>query len=167
MHCIANVTPNWGIGCEGRLAIAIKADLKRFKELTTGHTVLLGRKTLATFPGSRPLKNRENIILTRDENYTAEGAVIAHSAEDVLRLAGQCTSDDFWVIGGESVYAQFIPYCRTARITMTYADVPADAFFPNLDELPNWHRAEVSERMTEDGIEFQYIDYINDSPLEY
>lgn len=167
MNCIVNVTPNWGIGNEGQLAVAIKADLKRFRELTTGHTVILGRKTLATFPGGRPLKNRENIILTRDLDYTVEGAHIAHSLDEALALAKEIGDGEVWVIGGDTVYQQLLPYCRSVSLTKTYADVPADAFFPNLDDLPNWHPVNEMPMQEENGIEFQYIDYYNDTPLEF
>lgn len=166
MNCIVNVTENWGIGYQGQLAIAIHADLRRFRELTTGHTVVLGRKTLATFPGGRPLKNRENIILTRDAAFSCEGARVMHSAEDVLAFARANGHDDLWIIGGESVYRQLVPYCRMAYVTKTFADVPADAFFPDLDALENWSVAEALPAGEEDGVRYQFLNYCNSSPLE-
>ncbi len=167
MNCIANVTTAWGIGREGQLAVSLKADLRRFQEITTGHSVVLGRKTLATFPGGRPLKNRENIILTRDPDLTVEGAAVVHSVDEVLALAKGHDDDDFWIIGGESVYEQLIPYCRVARMTKTYLDLPVDAYFPNLDKLPNWRRLSLSPVLTDGGVWFQFIDYINEAPMEY
>lgn len=167
MNCIANVTANWGIGREGRLAVSLRADLRRFQALTTGHTVVLGRKTLATFPGGRPLRNRENIILTRDPGFTVEGAAVVHSVDEVLALARGREDGDFWIIGGESVYEQLVPYCRAARLTRTFLDLPADAYFPNLDALPNWRQAEQSPVMEDGGVQFRFVDYVNESPLEY
>lgn len=166
MHCIANVTNRWGIGCGGQLAVSIKADLRQFRLLTTGHTVLLGRKTLATFPGGRPLKDRRNIVLTRDPNFTVEGAEVIHSLDEALALAREL-GDELWVIGGESIYAQLVPYCTEAHMTKTDLDVPVDAFFPDLDALPNWHTVGEAEMQEENGVRFAFVDYVNDAPLPY
>ena len=117
MELIVNVTENWGIGCKDRLLVAISADLKRFRALTTGKTVILGRRTLATFPGGRPLKNRENIVLTRDPAFSAEGALAAHDLAELFALLRGKNTDDVCVIGGASVYEQLLPYCARARVT--------------------------------------------------
>ena len=164
MNCIVNVTPDWGIGCAGRLAVSIHADLKRFRALTTGGSVLLGRKTLATFPGGRPLKNRRNLILTHDPAFSVEGAEVLHSVDAALARAASL-GDTLWLIGGESIYRQFLPYCSLVRLTRTFVDVPCDAFFPDLDKLTGWSVCWQSEPMEEDGIRFQYLDYCNASPL--
>ena len=139
MDLVVNVTENWGIGNQNELLVAISADFKRFRQLTTGRTVILGRKTLATFPGGRPLKNRRNLVLSGNPGYQVEGAA--------------------------SIYELLLPYCSEARVTKTLLTVPADRFFPNLDELPNWHITETSEILEENGICFQYVDYKNDAPL--
>jgi len=143
--------------------VTISADLKRFRQLTTGRTVILGRKTLDTFPSGRPLKNRRNLILSGNPNYAVEGAEVVHSLEE-LKAAIQ-PDEPVSVIGGASIYELLLPYCSKARITKTLLTVPADRFFPNLDELSGWRVAEASEVLEENGIRFQYVDYVNDNPL--
>lgn len=163
MELIVNVTENWGIGNGNQLLVSIHADLRRFRLLTTGKTVVLGRKTLATFPGGRPLKNRRNIILSRDESLCVEGAEVAHSVEELFSLLDE--KEQVVVIGGESVYRLLLPYCERARVTKTYVNLPADRFFPDLDEMPNWEVESAEEPLEEDGIKFQYIDYVNLSAI--
>jgi len=163
MDLVVNVTENWGIGMENNLLVTISADLKRFRQLTTGRTVILGRKTLDTFPSGRPLKNRRNLILSGNPNYAVEGAEVVHSLEE-LKAAIQ-PDEPVSVIGGASIYELLLPYCSKARITKTLLTVPADRFFPNLDELSGWRVAEASEVLEENGIRFQYVDYVNDNPL--
>ena len=113
MNLIAAVDLNWAIGRDGDQLCYIPADLKRFQALTTGHPVILGRKTLATFPGGRPLKNRRNLILSRDSAFAPEGAEVFRSLE-ALRAAAPA---DSFVIGGASVYAALLDWCDTAYIT--------------------------------------------------
>ena len=164
MECIVNVTENWGIGLEGRLLVSISADLKRFRSLTTGKTVILGRKTLETFPGGRPLKNRRNLILSRNPALGIEGAEIVHNLAELRGACRGCAEEDIAVIGGASVYELLLPYCRRARITKTLLSPAADRFFPNLDKLPGWSVESRSEILEENGVRFQYIDYVNSSP---
>lgn len=164
MELIVNVTPDWGIGRENHLLVTISDDLKRFRALTTGKTVILGRKTLETFPGGRPLKNRQNIILTREPAFTAEPATIVHSEQELFSLLRTLDRGSVAVIGGASVYALLLDYCDCARVTKTYAHTPADRFFPNLDEKENWKLAAASEMQEENGLQFQYLDYVNLSP---
>ena len=163
MDLVVNVTENWGIGNQNELLVAISADLKRFRQLTTGRTVILGRKTLDTFPGGRPLKNRRNLILSTNLAYTVEGAEVVHSIEELK--AAISPDEPVSVIGGASIYELLLPYCSEARVTKTLLTVPADRFFPDLDAMPNWHITETSEVLEENGIRFQYVDYQNDSPL--
>ncbi len=164
MELIVNVTENWGIGCKDRLLVAISADLKRFRALTTGKTVILGRRTLATFPGGRPLKNRENIVLTRDPAFSAEGALAAHDLAELFALLRGKNTDDVCVIGGASVYEQLLPYCARARVTKTYITADADRFFPDLDVLPDWQVEQTSDVQEENGVRFAYMDYVNLHP---
>ena len=161
MELIVNVTENWGIGLRDQLLVAISADLKRFRALTTGKTVILGRRTLATFPGGRPLKNRENIVLTHDKNFAAEGALVAHDLPELFALLRGKNLDDVCVIGGASVYEQLLPYCVRARVTKTLLTPEADRFFPNLDALENWQIEQASAPQEENGVRFSYIDYVN------
>ena len=155
MNLIAAVDLNWAIGRDGDQLCYIPADLKRFQALTTGHPVILGRKTLATFPGGRPLKNRRNLILSRDPSFAPEGAEVFRSLE-ALRAAAPA---DSFVIGGESVYAALLDWCDTAYITKIHKAYPADCWLPDLDADPNWTLAEESEPLEEDGLMFHYATY--------
>ena len=165
MNCIVNVTEDWGIGLGDQLLVAISADLRRFRQLTTGKTVILGRKTLATFPGGRPLKNRTNLVLSTNPAFTSEGAVTVHSPAELWEQCRLHDPKDLCVIGGASVYELLLPYCSTAQVTKTFLQPPADRFFPNLDALPGWSVAGVSPIQEENGVSFQYFDYVNANPL--
>ena len=153
MNAIVAVSENGGIGKDNELLFRISADLKRFKELTSGHTVIMGRKTLQSLPGGRGLPNRRNIVITRDSDFTAERAEVVHSIDEALALA----DEDAFVIGGASIYAAMLPYCEKVYLTKVYAEAEADAYFPSLD---GWQVAEQSEIMEENGLRFQYIDYV-------
>ena len=156
MYVIAAVDRNWAIGKGGDQLCCLPADLKRFRALTTGHPVILGRKTLATFPGGRPLKNRRNLILSRDPAFAPEGAEVFREL-DSLRAAAPA---DSFVIGGESVYRALLGWCGTAYITkIGRAWEGADAFFPNLDDDPAWFVAEEGEPLEHGGIPFRYVTY--------
>jgi len=156
MNLIVAVDQNWAIGKGGDQLVYISEDLKRFKALTTGHPVILGRKTLATFPGGRPLKGRRNLILSATPGYQVEGAEVFPDLESLLAQA----PEDSFVIGGESVYRELLPYCSTAYITKIHAAFPADRYFPNLDEDGDWMVSDVSDMMEQDGLQFQYVTYV-------
>lgn len=160
MFQVVAVDKNWGIGNEGNLLFHISEDLKNFRRLTEGKTVILGRKTLATFPKGAPLKNRRNIILSRDESYSVEGAEVARSVEEVTELLENENTDNVVVIGGESIYKQMLHLCDTAVVTkIDSAAEKSDKFFPNLDEDENWYLAEESEVKEENGIKFKFCTY--------
>ncbi len=165
MNCIVNVDMNWGIGKNDQLLFTISADLKRFRALTTGKTVILGRRTLSTFPNGKPLKNRRNIILSRDSGLQIEGAEVYPDIPSMLRAVKMLPDDELCVIGGASVYEALLPYCTRAQVTKTLADGCADRFFPDLDKLPNWQIEAESEILEENGVRFQYVDYRNNEPL--
>ena len=164
MQLVVNVTENWGIGMENQLLVTISADLKRFRQLTTGKTVILGRSTLATFPGGRPLKNRRNLVLSRNPNLIIEGAEVYPDIPSLLAAIKDLDQDSVSVIGGASVYEALLEYCDTAFVTKTLLTPPADRFFPNLDELSNLKIVSRSEVCEENGISYQYVDYINTAP---
>lgn len=153
MNAIVAISENGGIGKDNGLLFHISADLKRFKELTSGHTVIMGRKTLQSLPGGRGLPNRRNIVITRDIDFTAERAEIVHSVDEALALA----EEDAFVIGGASIYQAMLPYCDKVYLTKVYADAEADVFFPS---LCGWQVVRRSEMQEENGLRFQYIDYI-------
>ena len=155
MKAIAAVDQNWAIGRGGDQLCYLSADLKRFKALTTGHPVILGRKTMATFPGGRPLKGRRNLVLSRDPGFRPEGAEVYHDLESLLSQA----PEDSFVIGGESVYRALLDHCDLVYVTKILQSYPADAWFPDLDRDPVWRVAQVEEPLTQEDVSFQYVTY--------
>lgn len=155
MNAIVAVDQNWAIGKGGDQLCYISADLKRFKELTTGHPVILGRKTLATFPGGRPLKGRRNLVLSRDRKLQIEGAEVYHDVESLLAQA----PEDSFVIGGESVYHSLLDRCDTVYVTKIAHSFPADTWFPDLDRDPAWRAVREEEPLEEKGLTFWYVTY--------
>lgn len=155
MELVVAVDRSWAIGNQGDQLFYIPADLQRFKALTMGRPVILGRKTLATFPGGRPLKGRENLILSRNPDFKPEGATVYPDLESLLAAAPA----NSMVIGGESVYRALLPYCDVAHVTQIDAAPEADTFFPNLDEDPAWEITETSEWLDHEGLPFRYVTY--------
>ena len=142
-------------GSDGALLFRISADHKRFRTLTVGKTVILGHKTLDTFPGGKPLKDRRNIVLSH-RDLDVPGAEIAHSFDEAAALGG----DDAIVIGGASVYMALLSRCDRVYVTKVDADPDADSFFPNLDDNPDWRIESESETFEENGLKFRYVDYV-------
>ena len=159
MNLIVAVDKNWAIGKEDKLLVSIPADMKMFRQETTGKVVILGRKTLATFTGGLPLKNRTNIILTGNRDFRAKDAVIVHSIEELLEEIKKYPSEDVYCIGGESVYRQLLPYCDTAHVTKVDFAYEADRYFPNLDEMPEWKITARSEEQTYFDLEYEFVKY--------
>ena len=159
MNIIAAVDQNWAIGNKGELLVRIPNDQKHFREETTGRVVVLGRKTLQTFPQGLPLKNRTNIILSRDTEFNVKDAVTVHSLEELLEELKKYRTEDIYVIGGESVYRQLLPYCDTAHITKIDRAYEADTWFPNLDEDPDWEITADSEEQTYFDVTYHFLKY--------
>ena len=159
MNIIVAVDNNWAIGCRNQLLITIPNDHKHFREETTGKVVVLGRKTLETFPQGLPLKNRTNIILTKDKDYQVKDAVIAHSIDELLQELKQYHDEDVYIIGGESVYRQMLPYCSVAHVTKIDHQYEADSYFPNLDNDPEWQITADSDEQTYFDIAYQFLRY--------
>lgn len=159
MNLIAAVDKNWAIGKDNRLLVSIPADMKFFRETTTGKVVVMGRKTLESFPNGLPLKNRSNIVLTANPSYQVKGAVVVHSAEELSEELTKYADEDIYVIGGESVYRMLLDACDTAYITKIDYEYEADAFFPNLDEKPEWKLTADSEEQTYFDLEFHFLKY--------
>lgn len=151
MKLIVAVDREWGIGCRGELLAHVRADLRYFRQLTEGGTVILGSKTLATFPGGRVLKNRTNIVLSTRADYCPEGAVVVHSVDELTALLPQYDADRTFVIGGASIYRQLLPLCDTAYVTKFDKSFEKDAFFPDLDADPAWECVEVGEAQSSDS----------------
>ena len=161
MKCIAAVDRNWAIGFKGKLLVSIPNDQKMFRNETKGKVVVLGRKTLETFPNGLPLVGRTNIILTHDKDYKAGDALIVHNDEELFDLLKKYDSDDIYIIGGDSVYKRYYRYCDSAIITKIEQSYESDAFFPNLDEDPDWELAAESEEMTYFSVEYTFREYRN------
>lgn len=157
MNLIVAVDQNWAIGKDGDQLVYLSEDLKRFKALTLGHPVILGRKTLATFPGGRPLKGRDNLILSTNPDFKVENARVFPNVEALLQAAPA----DSFVIGGESVYRALLPHCDTAYVTKIDHAFPADRYFPDLDADPAWALDESQPRevLEQDGLTFRYLTY--------
>ncbi len=156
MELIVAVYDDWGIGKDGTQPIALSADRKFFRETTRGAVVLVGRKTLADFPGGRPLPNRVNVVLTRQDIALAD-VVICHSPEEAVAIAE--TAERAMVIGGGSIYRQLLPYCDTAYITKVHALPESDTFFPNLDQDPQWKLEQTLLSGEENGIGYEMCLY--------
>lgn len=157
MQLIAAVDKNWGIGKDGGLLFSIPKDMKFFRTKTTGKTVIMGRTTLESMPGGKPLPKRRNIVITKNPDYKCEGAEIVHSIEEAVSIA----EPDAFVIGGAEIYAQMLSLCDTAYITKVSADGNADKFFPNLDETGHWRLAE-SIPDSDSGYDLIFCKYIFD-----
>lgn len=159
MNLIAAVDKNWAIGLKNKLLVRIPEDQRFFRETTTGKVVVMGRKTLESFPNGLPLKNRTNIVLTKDRNYDAKGAIVVHSLEELLKKLAEYPSQDVYIIGGESIYRQLLPYCDVAHITKIDYAYEADSWFPNLDELSEWQIVADSEEQTYFNLEYYFYRY--------
>ncbi|MBE6949657.1 MAG: dihydrofolate reductase [Ruminococcaceae bacterium] len=159
MDIVVAVDSNWGIGLNGTQTVVIPEDRKYFRELTKNSTVILGRRTLLDFPNAKPLPKRRNIILTTDKSFFVEGGEVAHSVEEAVHL---CKNDEkVFVIGGASIYEQFLPLCKYAYITKLYASSEADRWFHNLDNDPNWKLVSPEERKLSGEIEYAFVKYEN------
>ncbi|WP_443771002.1 dihydrofolate reductase [Anaerostipes sp.] len=159
MNLIVNADKNWGIGKNNELLVHIPNDMKMFRQTTTGKVVVMGRKTLESFPNGMPLPNRTNIVLTTDQDYKAKGAIVVHSKEELLEELKKYPKEDIFIIGGESVYRMMLPYCTTAHVTKTDYAYDADTWFPNLDEMPDWKITAEGEEETYFDIEYQFLKY--------
>lgn len=160
MNLIVAVDKNWGIGLNNKLLISIPEDMKFFRETTSGKTVIMGKNTLKSFPNSRPLKNRVNIVVTHDQSFKVEGATIVHSIEDALNAVKDIDTNDVYIIGGASIYKQMLPYCDVAYVTYIDYEYAADTNIPNLDNETGWILSEESEEQTYFDIEYYFRKYV-------
>ena len=159
MNIIVAADKNWAIGKNNKLLVSIPQDMKFFRETTTGKVVVMGRKTLESFPGGQTLKKRVNIVLTSDKNYHVNGADIVHSIDALLEELKKYPAEDIYVIGGESIYRQLLPYCDKAYVTKIEHAYDADTFFPNLDEDPQWRMTKTSDEQTYFDLEYEFTIY--------
>ena len=159
MNLIVAVDKNWAIGCNNKLLVSIPADMKFFRSETTGKVVVMGRKTLESFPGGMPLKNRVNIVLTTDPDYKVKDAVIVHNMEELKKELEQYPTEQVYVIGGESIYRQLLPMCDVAHVTKICHAYEADTWFPNLDEMEDWELTGESDEQTYFDLEYYFLKY--------
>ncbi|MCI6915647.1 MAG: dihydrofolate reductase [Lachnospiraceae bacterium] len=166
MKLIAAVDQNWAIGNRDDLLVHIPEDQKNFRRITTGNVVVLGRKTLSGFPGGRPLKDRLNVILTKNPDFEAGDAVIVRSQEELFEQLKKYPSNEVYVIGGGTLYKMLEPYCDEAIITKIDYSYQADTYFPNLDEKENWELVEEGEEQTYFDLIYHFDTYRNKTPKE-
>ena len=159
MNLIVNVDKNWAIGLGSKLLVRIPQDMKYFRSMTTGHVVVMGRKTLESFPESKPLPNRVNIVLTRDQGYQAPGALVVHSMEELKEELKKYPGEEIFVIGGGQIYRELLPLCDKAYVTKVDRAFDADVYFPDLDQDPQWKMTKVSEEQTYFDLEYTFLRY--------
>lgn len=159
MNLIVAVDKNWAIGYQNKMLISIPEDMRFFRDETMGKAVIIGRKTLETFQGGKPLKNRLNIVITSKE-IEINDAVVVHSIEEALEAVKGYKSEDVYVVGGGSIYRQMIDYCDVAHVTKIDYAYQADTYFPNLDEKEEWKVAAESEERTYYDIEYAFYRYV-------
>lgn len=165
MNLIVAVDSNWAIGKENKLLVSIPADMKYFRETTKGNIVIMGRKTLESFPGGMPLKNRVNIVITKNPDYKVKDAVVVHSVEEAIEESKKYEGE-VYVIGGESIYRAMLPYCKTALVTKIDHAYSADTYFPNLDKEEGWRLVGETEEQTYFDLEYVFAKYENSAVLD-
>lgn len=158
MNLIASASLSWGIGKDNDLLFHIKEDMKYFKNTTINNVVVMGRKTLDSLPGKKPLKDRVNIVMTRNQDFEQDGIVVVHSVGELLEEIKKYDEEVF-VMGGGEVYNTLLPYCKKAYITRVYADKEADVYLPMLDKSDDWEIESESEMLEDNGIEYKFIVY--------
>ena len=159
MNLIVAVDEKWGIGKDGHLLANLPGDMKYFREKTLGKVVVMGRSTLESLPGGKPLPKRTNIVLTRREDFEVPGAIIVHNIEELLEKCNEFLTDDIMIMGGASVYNELMDICDRLYITKIFADLDAEVFIKNADEMPNFKVAWKSEIFEENGLTYQFYEY--------
>jgi dihydrofolate reductase len=159
MNAIVITDKNWGIGFKGRLQYHLSADLDYFYRKTKNKTVIMGRKTLETLPGRQPLKERDNIILSRKKGLEIKNARVLGSKREVLDAVEKKDTEEVYVIGGDEIYRLFLPLCTRVFVTKVDDTKEADSFFPDLDKSDQWKKISESNSVTEQGVKFTFIEY--------
>lgn len=163
MNIIVAVDKYWAIGNQGQLLVTIPHDQKLFREQTLGKVIVMGRKTLESLPGQKPLYGRTNIVLTHDRNYRVSGALVCHSIAEVMAAVRPYPDEAVYIIGGQQIYDQFLPYCRTAYVTYIDFAYSADSYFQNLGQCGQWQLVQASEEQTYFDLCYEYRIYKNKS----
>lgn len=163
MNSIVVVDKNWAIGKDGRLLVHLPGDLKYYKEKTIGNHIIVGRKTLESFPGGKPLPGRSNIVLTRDEKYRKEGCIICHSVQDVMDTVAGIDDKSIFVAGGAEIYREFFDLCDTFFVTKIYDEFEADRYFLDLDNDKGFSIEWQSEIREEKGVQYRFLKYVRNN----
>ena len=158
MNIIVNADKNWAIGKNNSLLVRIPADMKYFRQMTEGNIVVMGRKTLESFPQGRPLANRVNIVISHNPDYQVKDAIVVHSVEEALQECKKHKGEVF-VIGGESIYRAMLPYCNIAYVTRTDHVYEADTWFPDLEKDPDWQKTAETDEQTYFDLEYVFAKY--------
>ncbi len=166
IKAILSADLNWGIGNKGKLLKRVPEDMKFFAKTTKGKVVVMGRETLESLPGGRPLTDRVNIVLSSKGKFDIEGLIVCRSLEELFSALLRYNAEDVFIIGGESVYRQLLPYCTHVYVTRFYREFEADRRFPNLDSFENWEIVSESGLNQYEGMDFRYIKYKNRCPVE-
>jgi len=160
MNVIAAVDLNWGIGYKGNLLQRIPEDMEFFRQMTLGKVVVMGRETFESLPEKKPLEGRINIVLSRNRDFKSDSIIVCHSLEELFHELKKYDSNDVFIIGGESVYSQLLPYCTEAYITKIEIIYDADKFFINIDKEKSWKLVYSSDLKEYNGIRFSFHKYI-------
>lgn len=158
---ILSVDQKFGIGKNNGLLFHLPLDMKFFRETTKGHTVFMGENTLLSFPNSKPLPNRKNVVLSQDVTHNYEGCENVHNFDEFVKILRNCgENEDVFVIGGASIYRQTLPFVDKVLLTKVDADGEATVFFPNLDEMPEWKCIEESEPVQDGEYIIRFCKYV-------
>lgn len=167
MNLIAATDLNWGIGKDGGLLTHLSGDLKYFKEKTSGKIVVMGRATLESLPGGKPLPNRTNIVLTSQQSFEKEGCIVVHSLDELREECLKYASDDVMIIGGEQIYMQMMKYCDRLFITKIFERYDADKHLMNVDKMRRFELANESDVKEENGVQYQFLEYVNTDTAKF
>lgn len=167
MNIIVAVSENWGIGRDNDLLFNIPQDMKFFRETTMNKVVVMGRKTLESFPNQKPLPKRTNIVLSRNQDFSPDGVLVCHSIEELLKELKKYNSEDVFIIGGEQIYRAMIPFCHKAYITKVQKEAEADSFLPDFTKLHTWELEDTSPELSDNGYTFTFNLYKNNQPIPF
>jgi len=164
LKLIVAVDNEWGIGLNDQLLYRIPEDMAYFKEKTNNNLVIMGRKTLESLPKGKPLPNRVNIILTRQDIKREDDVIICHSMDEVISEIIDLDKE-IYIIGGSEIYKQFLNYCSKALVTKIDANATKNKYFPNLDELDNWELVKESDTRIYNKVAYKFTEYQNNKIL--
>lgn len=159
MKAIVVVDNHWGIGKDGQLLAHLPGDLKYFKEKTLGKTIIVGRKTLQSFPGGKPLPGRTNIVLTENLAFEQDQCAICNDLDELFDEIAMLDGEDVYVVGGACIYEMFLPYCDDVYVTKIQKTFDADKHFPNLDQSDSFEKTWQSELIEEKGVQYRFEKY--------